>query len=79
MGGVVGRKHDWGHIRVSSCGVVEITSMVMFFKEFCYRGAQRKEAAAGEDCGIKGYLYFKMRDIPACLYADKDEPGGRGK
>lgn len=22
---------------------------------------------------------FKMRDIPACLFADKDEPGGRGK
>lgn len=34
MGGMVGRKHDWGHIRVSSCGVVEIMSMVKFFTEF---------------------------------------------
>lgn len=45
------------------------------FQGVCYRGAQRK----GGGCGIKGYLYSKMRDIPACLCADKDEPGGRGR
>lgn len=38
--------------------VVEITRMVKFFKEFFYKGAQRKEAAGEGDRGVKGYLYF---------------------
>lgn len=60
---------------MSSCAKLWKLRIWSFFKEFCYRGAQRKEAG---HCGIKGYLYSKMRDIPACLCADKDEPGGRG-